>query len=93
MPRLIYNMRLVVRKPDFVLCEKQKRRPACTSMQSDQRFQESQEADATLSELALSLVTINTTFERKITYVLGAQKNHLIDTVILSTHNLCFGLE
>ena len=39
-------------------------------------------------------------FERKIvniflsislTYVLGAQKNRLIETVILSTHNICFG--
>ena len=26
-------------------------------------------------------------------YVLGAQKNHLIETVLLSTHNICFGLE
>ena len=25
------------------------------------------------------------------TYILGAQKNHLIDTVLLSTHNICFG--
>ena len=77
-------MRLVVRKPDFVLCEKQKRRPACTSVHSDQRFQESPVADATL---VLSLVTINPTFERKITYVLGAQRNRLIDMVLLSTHN------
>ena len=23
--------------------------------------------------------------------VLGAQKNHLIETVLLSTHNICFG--
>ena len=86
-------MRLVVRKPDFVLCEKQKRRPACTSVQSDQRFQESQVADVALAELALSLVKTNTTFEGKITYVLGAQKNLLIDTCFFSTHNLCFGLE
>ena len=28
-----------------------------------------------------------------LTYVLGAQKNRLIETVLLSTHNLCFGLE
>ena len=26
-------------------------------------------------------------------HVLGAQKNHLIETVLLSTHNICFGLE
>ena len=24
-------------------------------------------------------------------YVSGAQKNHLIETVLLSTHNICFG--
>ena len=43
---------------------------------------------------------INKTFEHKIvkmflpislTYVLGAPKNHLIETVLLSTHNICFG--
>ena len=26
-------------------------------------------------------------------YVLGAQKNHLNETVVLSTHNICFGGE
>ena len=26
-------------------------------------------------------------------YVLGARKNHLIETVLLSTHNICFGWE
>ena len=26
-------------------------------------------------------------------YVLDAQKNRLIETVLLSTHNICFGLE
>ena len=26
-------------------------------------------------------------------YALGAQKNRLIETVLLSTHNICFGLE
>ena len=42
---------------------------------------------------------INKFFERKIvnisypsvlTYVLGAQKNRLNDTILLSTHNICF---
>ena len=28
-----------------------------------------------------------------LTYVLGAQKNCLIETVILSAHNICFGWE
>ena len=28
-----------------------------------------------------------------LTFVLGAQKNCLIETVLLSTHNICFGLE
>ena len=27
------------------------------------------------------------------TFVLGAQKNRLIETVLLSTHNICFGGE
>ena len=27
------------------------------------------------------------------TYVPGAQKNHLDETVLLSTHNICFDLE
>ena len=27
------------------------------------------------------------------TFVLGAQKNHLIEMVLLSTHNICFGWE
>ena len=26
-----------------------------------------------------------------LTYVLSAQKNRLIETVLLSTHNICFG--
>ena len=26
-----------------------------------------------------------------LTYVFGAQKNHLIETNLLSTHNICFG--
>ena len=24
-------------------------------------------------------------------YVLGAQKNHLIEMVLMNTHNICFG--
>ena len=28
-----------------------------------------------------------------LTYVLGAQKNCLIEIVLLSTHNICFGWE
>ena len=27
------------------------------------------------------------------TYILGAQKNHLIETLLLSIHNICFGRE
>ena len=26
-----------------------------------------------------------------LTYIFGAQKNRLIETVLLSTHNICFG--
>ena len=45
---------------------------------------------------------INKIFERKIVNIflplsfnifLGAQKNRLIETVLLSTHNICFGWE
>ena len=45
---------------------------------------------------------MNKIFQRKIVniflpiilaYVLGAQKNRLIETVLLSTHNICFGWE
>ena len=31
--------------------------------------------------------------EKVSTYVLGAQKNHLIEMVLLSTHNICFDSE
>ena len=30
-------------------------------------------------------------FPTVLTYILGAQKNRLIETVLLSTHNICFG--
>ena len=49
-----------------------------------------------------SQVTINKIFQRKIvniflliilTYVLGTQKNRLIERVLLITHNICFGCE
>ena len=48
----------------------------------------------------LSQVKINKNYQHKIVmfsypsvlpYVLGAQKNRLIETVLLSTHNICFG--
>ena len=31
--------------------------------------------------------------QQKFVYVLGAQTNHLIETVILGTQSICFGLE
>ena len=48
------------------------------------------------------MVKINKNFHRKIEniflpislkYVLGAQKNHLIEAALLSTHNIRFGYE
>ena len=51
---------------------------------------------------SVSQVKINKTFQRKIvnifllinlTYVLGNQKNRLIETVLLITLIICFGLE
>ena len=32
-------------------------------------------------------------YQSVLTYVLGAQKNRLIETVLLCTHNICFGWE
>ena len=32
-------------------------------------------------------------YPSKLTFVLGAQRNRLIETVLLSTHNIYFGLE
>ena len=37
--------------------------------------------------------TKQTNYPSVYTYVLGAQKNRLIETVLFSTHNICFGLE
>ena len=34
---------------------------------------------------------VNIFKELVLTQVLGAQKNHLIETSLLSTHNICFG--
>ena len=36
---------------------------------------------------------VNISYPSILTYVLGAQKNRLNETVILSTHNICFGWE
>ena len=53
------------------------------------------------NDAGVSQVYINKNFQCKIvnisypsilTYVLGAQKNRLIEMVLLSTHNICFGL-
>ena len=35
--------------------------------------------------------TVNTFLPSVLSYVLGAQKNLLIETFLLSTHNICFG--
>ena len=40
---------------------------------------------------ALALIIFS--YPSVLAYVLGAQKNHLIETVLLSTHNICFGRE
>ena len=36
---------------------------------------------------------INIILPINLSYVMGAQKNRLIETVLLSTHNICFGWE
>ena len=35
--------------------------------------------------------TVNISYPSVLTCVLGAQKNRLIETDLLSTHNICFG--
>ena len=42
-------------------------------------------------KLSLKLWTFS--YPSVVTYVLGAQKNCLIETVLLSTHNICLGWE
>ena len=34
---------------------------------------------------------MNTLLSPVLTFVVGAQKNRLIEKVLLSTHNICFG--
>ena len=34
---------------------------------------------------------VNVFFSISLTYVLGSHKNRLIETVLLSTHTICFG--
>ena len=41
------------------------------------------------TSLSVKLQTFS--YPSVLTYVLGAQKNCLIETVLLSTHNICFG--
>ena len=36
-------------------------------------------------------IVVNIFLPISLTYVLIAQKNRLIETVLLSTHNICFG--
>ena len=39
----------------------------------------------------VELKIVNISYPSILTYVLGAQKNRLNETVRLSTHNICFG--
>ena len=39
----------------------------------------------------LSIKLLLFSYPSVLTYVLGAQKNRLTETVLLSTHNICFG--
>ena len=38
-----------------------------------------------------SIKILIVSYPSNLTYVLGAQKNRLIETVLLSIHNICFG--
>ena len=46
-------------------------------------------AQVKIKFLSVKLLTFS--YPSVITYVLGAQKTRLIETVLLSTHNKCFG--
>ena len=41
----------------------------------------------------MSIKLLIFSYSSVLTYVLGAQKKRLIETVLLSTHNICFGRE
>ena len=51
------------------------------------------EASIGLDKQKLTLKFEMFSYTSVLTYVLGAQKNRLIETVLLSTHSLCFDLE
>ena len=44
-----------------------------------------------LDKKKLSVKMKFSSYPSVLSYVLGAQKNRLIETVLLSTHNICFG--
>ena len=44
-----------------------------------------------LDKKKMSVKLLIFSYPSVLTYVLGAKKNHLIETVLLSTHNMCFG--
>ena len=43
------------------------------------------------SNTFLECKIVNISYPTGLTFVLGAQKNRLNETVLLSTHNICFG--
>ena len=44
-----------------------------------------------LDKQKLSIQLLIFPYLQVVTYVLGAQNNRLIETVLFSTHNICFG--
>ena len=44
-----------------------------------------------ISHFILCVKLLIFSYPSVLTFVLGAQKNRLIETVLLSTHNICFG--
>ena len=44
-----------------------------------------------LDKQNLSIKLLIFSYTSVLAYALGAQKNRLIETVLLSTHNICFG--
>ena len=80
----------IMRKHSLRVCEQLALNPICSATETSYDYYDLNVANVS--------IIVNKNFERKIvniflpirlTYVLGAQKNRLIETVLLSTHNIC----
>ena len=63
----------------------------CSILQNIFKSNQATGLDPGLDKQIFSVLLQIFSYPSLLTYVLGAQKNHLIETVLLSTHNICFG--